>query len=81
MNDRSGDPIPFRPYVRGSQPDYDSPSYGSTHRRHSKQKLAAVPHTVTELGGPRFSPKLFPPCDDSLDIRLQGERETVFLEW
>lgn len=64
MNDRPSDLTPFRPYVRGSQPEYDTPSYGSTHRRHPKQKLVAMPHTVTELGGPRFSPDLFPPIGD-----------------
>jgi protocatechuate 3,4-dioxygenase, beta subunit len=80
MNDRPGDPTPFRPYVPGSQPDNDSPSYGSTHRRHPKQKLVAVPHTVTELGGPRFSPRHFPPCGDIAKIdgwEAMGERIIV----
>ena len=64
MTDQPHDPVPFRPYVHNTQPDYDSPSYGSTHKRHPKQPLVRMPHTVTEITGPRFSPKQFPPCTD-----------------
>jgi protocatechuate 3,4-dioxygenase beta subunit len=80
MNARPGDPIPFRPYVAGTQPAYDAPSYGSTHRRHPKQNLIAVPHTVTELSGPRFSPSRFPPCIDLSKVdghEAMGERIIV----
>ncbi len=56
--------LPFRPPVSGSQPAYDSPAYRSTHRRHPAQPLLLIPHTVTELSGPRFLPRHFPPIAD-----------------
>jgi protocatechuate 3,4-dioxygenase, beta subunit len=58
------DPAPFRPHVPGTQPAYDSPDYGSTHKRHPKQPPVPLPHTVTETAGPRFSPRMFPPSSD-----------------
>ncbi|HTW70691.1 MAG TPA: protocatechuate 3,4-dioxygenase subunit beta [Acetobacteraceae bacterium] len=58
------DPIPFRPYKPGTQPEYDTPAYGSTHKRHPKQALHALPQTVTETTGPRFSPLRFAPSED-----------------
>jgi protocatechuate 3,4-dioxygenase beta subunit len=74
MSDRPHDAVPFRPYVPATQPAYDSPSYLSTQKRHPKQPLVQVPHTVTEVTGPRFSPKLFPSCDD---IAKSGGREAM----
>ncbi|MBV8654100.1 MAG: protocatechuate 3,4-dioxygenase subunit beta [Alphaproteobacteria bacterium] len=70
MTGQPHDPVPFRPYVRGTQPEYDSPSYLSTRNRHPKLPLVALPHTMTEVTGPRFSPKLFPACVDL--ARLDG---------
>jgi len=58
------DPIPFRPYRPGTQPEYDTPAYGSTHKRHPKQALHPLPQTVTETTGPRFSPLRFAPSED-----------------
>ncbi len=68
------DPIPFRPAAPGSQPDNDSPTYGSTHRRHPKQPLLRMPQTITEIAGPQFRPEQFPPRDDI--SRFQG-REAI----
>jgi len=58
------DPIPFRPHVAGTQPAYDTPSYGSTHKRHPNQPVLRIPHTITETTGPVFSPTHFPPAPD-----------------
>ncbi len=55
---------PFRAYVTGTQPDNDSPAYGSTLLRHPEQKRLKIPQTMTELGGPRFSPEQFPPVEN-----------------
>jgi len=57
-------PVPFRPYTPGTQPDYDTPAYLSTRKRHPKQALHALPQTVTETTGPSFSPLRFPPSED-----------------
>jgi len=56
--------IPFRPYAPGTQPAYDVPAYGSTHKRHPQESLVRLPHTITETSGPRFSPAHFPPISD-----------------
>jgi protocatechuate 3,4-dioxygenase, beta subunit len=58
------DVLPFRPAAPGSQPPADVPAYGSTHKRHPKQKPIAFAHTITEVTGPRFSPRHFPPMTD-----------------
>src|SRR5262249_41783582 len=63
-----------------TQPAYDAPSYGSTHQRHPKQRLAPLPHTITETTGPRFSPKHFPPCANIAVVdghEAMGERIIV----
>jgi protocatechuate 3,4-dioxygenase, beta subunit len=56
--------VPFRPYAPGTQPAYDVPAYGSTHKRHPQESLVRLPHTITETSGPRFSPAHFPPISD-----------------
>ncbi len=58
------DPVPFRPYTPGTQPDYDTPAYGSTRKRHPRQRLQPLPHTITETTGPSFSPARFPASVD-----------------
>jgi protocatechuate 3,4-dioxygenase beta subunit len=77
MSERPHDPVPFRPYVEGTQPEYDAPQYGSTQKRHPKQPLIRAPHTVTEVTGPRFTPAHFPPCEDLAKVdghEAMGER-------
>src|SRR5438309_10501318 len=61
---RDREEIPFRPYAPGTQPAYDVPAYGSTHKRHPQESLVRLPHTITETSGPRFSPAHFPPISD-----------------
>ena len=58
------DPTPFRPYAPGTQPPYDAPAYLGTIKRHPKQKLHPMPHTITETTGPSFSANRFPPLAD-----------------
>jgi protocatechuate 3,4-dioxygenase, beta subunit len=58
------DPVAFRPHVAGTQPPYDLPAYLGTAKRHPKQKLHKLPHTVTETTGPSFSAEQFPPTAD-----------------
>ncbi len=58
------DPVPFRPHVAGTQPAYDTPTYGSTHKRHPTQRALRIPHTVTETTGPMFSPSHYPAMPD-----------------
>ena len=58
------DPAPFRPAGAGAQPAYDTPSYASTAKRHPKAAFIAVPTTLTEATGPRFSPSHFPALAD-----------------
>jgi protocatechuate 3,4-dioxygenase beta subunit len=68
------EPIPFRPAIPGTQPEYDSPEYGSTHKRHPLQPLLRVPHTVTETTGPGFSPAHFPA---EIDISRVGGHDAM----
>ena len=56
--------IPFRAYQQGTQPPYDAPAYGSTHKRHPQEGLVRLPHTITEISGPRFAAAQFPPIPD-----------------
>jgi len=72
MSEQPRDPVPFRPYVRGSQPENDSPSYGSTRKRHPSQPLLRVPHTITETTGPQFTPDKYPPIVD-ISKKANGE--------
>src|SRR5215813_5770774 len=55
---------PFRPYQAGTQPPYDAPDYGSTHKRHPQEGLVRLPHTITETTGPRFNAAQLPPIAD-----------------
>jgi protocatechuate 3,4-dioxygenase, beta subunit len=80
MSDNPHDPVPFRPHVAGTQPDYDSPAYLSTRARHPKHQLVRVPHAVTEVNGPFFSSSLFPACADLSKVdghEAVGERIIV----
>ena len=76
MSDVTG----FRPTAPGSQPENDTPTYGSTRLRHPTRPLIAFPHTITEATGPAFSPRHFPALADLtlMDGKAaQGERIIV----
>ncbi len=70
-----GDTIDFRPYTPGTQPPYDVPGYLGTHKRHPKQALHPLPHTVTETTGPRFTAERFPPTADLTRCVPGGEAQ------
>ena len=72
--------IAFRPSAPGTQPPYNVPAYGSTHKRRPMQQLVKFPHTVTETTGPLFSPEQFPPTADLSTVngkQALGERIIV----
>lgn len=74
------DPAPYRRPDPGTQPDYDSPGYGSTHLRHPKQPTIRIPTTLTEASGPRFAADRFAPDDDISQVNGKaalGERIIV----
>lgn len=56
--------LDYPPFPPGSQPDNDTPSYGSTHLRHPTRPKLVFPFTVTEATGPLMSPAQFPPMAD-----------------
>ena len=58
------DEAPFRSTMEGSQPDNDTPSYGSTRLRHPGRPLLRIPQTVTERTGPKFTADRFPSITD-----------------
>jgi protocatechuate 3,4-dioxygenase beta subunit len=58
------DPTAFRPIAPGTQPEYESPAYGSTRLRHPTRPLLRIPHTPTETTGPQHSPANYPPRAD-----------------
>ena len=58
------DASPFRPAAPGTHPAYDTPAYGSTRKRHPKQPLVRVPHSLTEIRGPSFLPRHAAPLAD-----------------
>ena len=55
---------PFRPYAPGTQPPLDVPAYLGTAKRHPLRPPHPMPQTITELSGPVFSERLFPPSVD-----------------
>jgi protocatechuate 3,4-dioxygenase beta subunit len=65
---------PFRDFSPNSQPDNNSPQYGSTHKRHPKQALLAFPQTVTEIAGPRFTTAHYPSI---IDMAKSGSHEAM----
>ncbi|PZW39818.1 protocatechuate 3,4-dioxygenase beta subunit [Humitalea rosea] len=53
-------PPAYRRPAPATQPAYDSPAYGSTHLRHPKAPLLRMPHTLSEVTGPRMSQGAYP---------------------
>jgi protocatechuate 3,4-dioxygenase beta subunit len=54
----------FAPLVPGTQPPHLDPAYRSTVLRSPRHPAIAIPHTLTEIAGPNFTPSLFPPLVD-----------------
>ena len=57
----------------GTQPNYDYPAYVSTSRRHPKQPLILLPHTLSELTGPVFGHNDIDEDDSDLTHQHSGE--------
>jgi protocatechuate 3,4-dioxygenase beta subunit len=70
----TADPLPYRPPAPGSQPPYDAPEYGSTHRRHPTRPLLRLPHTSTETSAPRPPPAAFAA---GADLSKEGGKEAL----
>ncbi|MDB5372979.1 MAG: Protocatechuate 3,4-dioxygenase, beta subunit [Belnapia sp.] len=75
----------FRHPVPGTQPPYDAPDYGSTHKRHPRQPLLRIDQTLTETSAPRLREAAYPATTnlakgrtrEGLGWEAQGERITV----
>jgi len=65
----------YRRYQTGTQPPHNHPPYVSSVERHPKQPLIVIPHTLSEITGPQFTP------DDlrkgSADLTKQGRNEPL----
>jgi protocatechuate 3,4-dioxygenase, beta subunit len=76
---RGGEPLADTPtsYARepaGAQPPLDYPPYRSTALRHPKQPLVYLPHTITEITGPRLSgDRSIDERDSDLTAQHEGE--------
>src|SRR3984957_16945630 len=57
----------------GTQPDYFYPPYVSTSKRHPKQPLILLPHTLSELTGPVFGHSDIGENDNDLTRQHSGE--------
>jgi len=70
----------YRRPAPGTQPAYDVPDYGSTHKRHPKQALVRLEHTLSEISGPRMTSSLYPSHADLSKVNgreAMGERIIV----
>ena len=70
----------FRQPVPGTQPPYDAPEYGSTHKRHPKQAPLRIGQTRTETSAPRMTEARYPATANLAKgpgWEAQGERITV----
>ncbi|HEX3476907.1 MAG TPA: protocatechuate 3,4-dioxygenase subunit beta [Kofleriaceae bacterium] len=68
--------IAYLPFPAGTQPAYDVPSYGSTHRRAPGQPLVALPSAPGPLehAGPVFLPHQFPAA---IDLSREDGRDAM----
>jgi protocatechuate 3,4-dioxygenase beta subunit len=68
------------PYASEAQPSYDCEAYRSTHKRHPKAPLVALPKGVEIARAPEFSPRVLAPSADLSKIEGKealGERIIV----
>jgi protocatechuate 3,4-dioxygenase beta subunit len=56
--------LDYQPVAPGSQPDNNTPDYGSTRLRHPTRPLLEFPFTETEASGPRLAEAQFPAMAD-----------------
>jgi protocatechuate 3,4-dioxygenase, beta subunit len=70
----------YRRPAPGTQPDYEVPGYGSTHRRHPRQAPVRLEHTPTETSAPRLTEAHYPSHADLTKVdgrEALGERIIV----
>ena len=67
------DVIGYRRPAAGSQPEYLYPPYVSSQKRAPTQPLVLLPHTLTEVTGPLFSPGAIAATDHDLTQQHQSE--------
>ena len=74
-------PTSYATEPEGTHPPLDYPPYKSTALRHPKQALIYLPHTMTEITGPRLGPERVGDADNDLTAQHLnmpiGERITV----
>ena len=56
-----------------AHPKHDSPTYRSTAKRHPKQPLIILPHTMTEMSGPVYGHEVLREFDNDLTRQHAGE--------
>jgi len=66
------DPIGYRRYAPGTQPDYLHPPYRSSVRRAPSRPLLPVAHTLSEITGPVFGHGRVAPGDGDLTAQHAG---------
>lgn len=70
----------YRRTEAGTQPPYDAPGYGSTHKRHPRQDLVRLDHMAGEVATPRMTAAQYPVQADLTQVAGRaaiGERIIV----
>ena len=65
--------LTYRRPPAGTHPPNDSPGYRSTARRHPKEPLIVIPHTLSELTGPVYPYGKIEAADNDLTRQHAGE--------
>ena len=65
--------LTYRRPAAGTHPPNDSPGYRSTARRHPKEPLIVIPHTLSELTGPVYPYGKIEAADNDLTRQHAGE--------
>jgi protocatechuate 3,4-dioxygenase, beta subunit len=65
--------LTYRRPPAGTHPPNDSPGYRSTARRHPKEPLIVIPHTLSELTGPVYPYGKIEAADNDLTHQHAGE--------
>lgn len=71
----SAAPPQYRRPRSGSQPEYAHAAYRSSAKRCPTHPLVTIPHTLSEITGPQFTPEDLRGC--SLDLTKNGRNEAI----
>jgi protocatechuate 3,4-dioxygenase beta subunit len=66
-------PLIYPKASNNAHPAHDYAPYRSTEKRHPKQPLIVIPHTLTELTGPVYGHEAIRPADNDLTKQHAGE--------